>query len=162
MLNANELTRELHLGQVAENIELDKNLVDQLKLKYSLVVLLSTSISVYEEAENIRIFKLQSGSKKSSRALRAALTQICPLIEANLQNSLPVLICCNNGKDMSVCVVLSVLCRNFNVESWQLEQRPSVHKSIIKKHLAKMITKLDGRNLNPPRVSLNSVNDYLM
>ncbi|CAR21948.1 tRNA A64-2'-O-ribosylphosphate transferase [Lachancea thermotolerans CBS 6340] len=156
------LTEELHLGKISSNVHLGEHLVKELRLKYSLVIILSNTVTLSEDEAAIKIFKLQSECKKSSKALRTELIKICPLAEAYLPNSLPMLVCCNTGKDMSVCVSLAILCRNYNVGSWDLNVQQSIHKIDIKKHLSKIITKLEGRNVNPPRASLNSVNAYLM
>ncbi|SCV00976.1 LAME_0G13212g1_1 [Lachancea meyersii CBS 8951] len=170
LINIDILTPELHLGKIVEPLKLTSSLQDQLRNAYSYVLVLSENAEIATEntdpaaGENttIEIINLSSGSKKSSKNLRTALITICPSVEAHLQHSLPILICCSDGKDMSVCVLLSVLCRNYNVENWRLEQPENINKTIIKKHLSKMITKLNGRNINPPRASLNSVNAYLM
>ncbi|CUS21416.1 LAQU0S03e02102g1_1 [Lachancea quebecensis] len=162
ILTADELTRDLHLGKISSNIHLSEHILSELKLRYSLVIILSNSVTVSGDNAGIKIFGLQSECKKSSKALRAELIKICPLAETYLQSSLPILVCCNSGKDMSVCVSLAILCRNYDVESWNLSVQQSIHKIDIKKHLSKIISKLEGRNVNPPRASLNSVNAYLM
>ncbi|SCU97212.1 LADA_0H05094g1_1 [Lachancea dasiensis] len=162
------LTNNLHLGKISANIELTKAFQEQLLASYSLVVILSETVELAqptgteEPSPNIRVIQLSSGSKKSSKALRVQLITLCPLIESYLREALPVLVCCNDGKDMSVCVLLSVLCRNYDAEDWKLGQPISIHKTIIRKHLSRMIAKVDGRNINPARASLNSVNSYLM
>ncbi|SCV01948.1 LANO_0F14334g1_1 [Lachancea nothofagi CBS 11611] len=166
IINTDVITKELRLGRIAENVKLSKCLQQQLCAAYCLVIIMSESVELSgtEEDKNstIRVIKLSSGSKKSSKSLRAQLINLCPLIESNLHKRLPILVCCGDGKDMSLCVLLSVLCRNYNVESWELEQQSSIHKTIIRKHLSKVVAKLEGRNVNPPRASLNSVNAYLM
>ncbi|CEP61325.1 tRNA A64-2'-O-ribosylphosphate transferase LALA0_S03e00342g [Lachancea lanzarotensis] len=173
LISTDILTPELHIGKIVEPLRLKKDLQDQLLATYSFVVILSEHAEVVRDATAtpsdpsynpaITIVKLSSGSKKSSKSLRTTLTDICPLAESHLNDALPILICCGDGKDMSVSVLLSLLCRNYNLETWKLEQQPhAIDKTIIKRHLFKMISTLNGRNINPPRASLNSVNAYLM
>ncbi|SCU89837.1 LAFA_0E21286g1_1 [Lachancea sp. 'fantastica'] len=171
LTKSDKLTSELHLGQIVEPLRLTKDLQDQLLATYSFVLVLSEQVEFEGDPTNpetsansaISIVKLSSGSKKSSKNLRSFLTDICPLVESHLNNALPILICCGDGKDMSVSVLLCLLSRNYNLDTWKLDQQPrSVDKTLIKKHLFKMISTLEGRNINPPRASLNSVNAYLM
>ncbi|CCE90129.1 tRNA A64-2'-O-ribosylphosphate transferase TDEL_0A07970 [Torulaspora delbrueckii] len=166
------VTPELSLGLVIDNLEFNPKLIGEIRQAHSLVIVLSQSVNFPQkvaEMENasefISIHKLQSGSKVSSRNLKTELLKIVPLIEKHIldldKQRKPVLICCNSGTDMSIGLLLVVLCRNYNMD-WQLNTPTSVSKIVVKKHLAKLISHLKGRNVNPPRATLNSVNSYLM
>ncbi|SCU99849.1 LAMI_0G01244g1_1 [Lachancea mirantina] len=160
-----KITEHVYLGCVQGTATLATSLQKQLQLRFSLVVMLSERVSTDDDdvtgGKFTRIYNLSSGSKKSSRELRLALVEICPLIYKHLHGKLPVLVCCDNGKDMSVSVILAVLAKYYTPE-WELSTEQEVHKALIKRHLIKMIKVLHGRNINPSRASLNSVNAYLM
>lgn len=166
------VTPDLALGMVLNNLEIGPKLIEQLQNVYSTVIILSQSVCVLESVDGeerssdfIKIYRLQSGSKISSRELKVELPKIIPLIEKHFTSpgtqKKPVLISCNSGTDMSVGVLLVALCANYDVD-WRLEKPNSVSKIIIKRHLAKLISHLQGRNVNPPRATLNSINSYLM
>lgn len=157
------ITKELHLGTVVDGLKLNEKLLSQLDSRYALTIVLSESVKIasIQENPNAKIYPLTSGSKKSSKELRSKLIEICPLIQASLNSPLPILICCNTGKDMSVGVLLATLCQNYE-EDWCIGSPNSFNKTIIRKHLTRLISHLKGRNVNPSRATLNSVNAYLM
>ncbi|CAH00226.1 tRNA A64-2'-O-ribosylphosphate transferase [Kluyveromyces lactis] len=169
MLEIDTITARLHLGKITSQFRITPKTVKYLNQKYSAVVLCHEAISVTEITElprSIHIFPLPSGSKKSSRELRSHLIKINALIEEQLSRpdtaaNLPILIACDSGKDISVSILLVALCKYYNLD-WELQPQDSVNKTIIKKHLAKIIESLQGRNVNPSRASLNSVNSFLM
>ncbi|AAS53822.3 AFR451Cp [Eremothecium gossypii ATCC 10895] len=156
------VTEHLRLGSVAPCQISDKQ-AELLEQQYSLVVLCGSSIELSAAAPHprIRIYPLNSGCKKSSRALRPALIEIIPLISTALCEALPVLICCSSGSDISVGIVLAALCKNYDLE-WRHEDQKDMTKTIIKKHLIKLTSKIHGRIINPSRTTLNSVNAFLM
>ncbi|CCF56694.1 hypothetical protein KAFR_0B03980 [Kazachstania africana CBS 2517] len=168
----NRVTPEISLGKIIDNCVIDSKLGGELSGKFSLVIILSETIEItkLEEATTkiIKLFKLQSGSKKSSKSLRLQLPEIFDTINPYFQDASnlakkPILICCNSGNDMSVAVILTILSKKYS-EGWQLETSDDllISKTVIRKHLAKLISSLQGRNVNPSRATLNSINSYLM
>lgn len=166
------ITADLSLGKVVENLQLTSQLAQELRERYSLTVILSQSVSIVQDAKEVEdssnsvsIYRLQSGSKVSSRELKAELHKIIPSIQEHFSSKSvqekPLLICCNTGTDMSIGVLLVALCLNYNTD-WELQATNSVSKIVIRKHLAKLISHLQGRNVNPSRATLNSINSYLM
>lgn len=166
------ITPELSLGQIVPNLEIGPSLLKELQESYSLVIVLSKSVTLASSiskakrvADFIKVYALESGSKRSSRDLRIKLPELHPLIEDKLRCSIvkekPILICCNSATDMSIGVLLVVLSKNYRAD-WTLETSNSINKIIIRKHLTKLISKLQGRNVNPSRATLNSVNSYLI
>ncbi|AGO11032.1 AaceriAFR451Cp [[Ashbya] aceris (nom. inval.)] len=156
------VTEHLRLGTVTP-CKISDRQAEYLEQQYSLTILCGASIelSVTTPRPRIRIYPLESGCKKSSRALRPALIEIIPLINSALQDTRPVLICCSSAGDISVGIVLAVLCKNYDLE-WRLQDQIDINKTIIKKHLIKLTSKIDGRIINPSRATLNSVNAFLM
>ncbi|CAI4035750.1 hypothetical protein SMKI_13G4020 [Saccharomyces mikatae IFO 1815] len=170
-----KITDEISLGKVVQGLFINEKLKEELKSEYGKVLILSDSVTVAEDAgvveatksnPFITVYKLQSGDKKSSKALRSILPKIHEEVELAFANRAeemrPMLVCCNTGTDMSIGVILSILCTKYT-EEWMLTQElPEVNKIIIRKHLTKLISHLHGRNVNPSRATLNSVNSFLM
>ncbi|CDO93454.1 unnamed protein product [Kluyveromyces dobzhanskii CBS 2104] len=169
LIEADAITNNLHLGRITPQFELNKSTVELLNQRYCISILCHETVGIDEPTEDqqsIHTFKMSSGSKKSSRDLRSNLIEIDRLIgeqlfPVNTQENLPILIACDTGKDISVSILLVALCRYYNLD-WKVQPQDSVNKTIVKKHLAKIIDSLHGRNVNPSRASLNSVNSFLM
>lgn len=164
------VTAELSLGRVRENLEITDNLMTRLGESFSSIIILSSSVKISahkplndELLELIKVYKLQSGSKASSRELRNQLPKIAPLLQAKVlqKPKKPILISCNSGTDISVGLLLVILSLNYGLD-WTLGCPAVVSKTTVKKHLAKIISHLRGRNVNPSRATLNSVNHYLL
>ncbi|QLQ81258.1 hypothetical protein HG537_0F00190 [Torulaspora globosa] len=164
------VTPELSLGKVRDNLEITDNLIAQLRESYSEVIILSRSVKISahkplndELSKFIKLYELQSGSKASSRELRNQLLIIAPPLQAKLLQKprKPILISCNSGTDISVGLLLIILSLNYGL-NWKLGSPALVSKTTVKKHLAKIISHLQGRNVNPSRATLNSVNHYLL
>ena len=171
------ITDSLYLGKIVDGLQIGPKLLQLLNEKYSAVVILSETCTIIDtenkeknsniDSNVIHLFNLQSGSKRSSKELRRRLQNIYPVIEKNLpirgseEQTKPVLICCNSGTDMSIGVLLTVLCKNYN-DDWTLQKPDSMNKIIIRKQLTHLISHLKGRNVNPSRATLNSVNSFLM
>lgn len=163
-----DITTELSLGEIRPNLEINDALYDAMTKEYRLCVILSDNVTLKlekkEENDSVKIYKLQSGSKKSSKELRTQIAQIFDTIQEQLIKSKGrVLICCNTGTDMSVGVLLAVLCKDYSME-WKFEPdvEHAITKTVVKKHLSRLITSLKGRNVNPSRATLNSINSFLM
>lgn len=163
-----DITTELSLGKIRDNLEINDALYDAITKEYQLCVVLSDNVTLRLERDgvhdSVKIYKLQSESKKSSKELRTQITEIFSTIQAALNTGKGrVLICCNTGTDMSVGVLLSVLCRDYSIE-WDFEptKEHAITKTVVKKHLSRLITSLKGRNVNPSRATLNSINSFLM
>ncbi|AJS72203.1 Rit1p [Saccharomyces cerevisiae YJM693] len=173
--NIDKITNEISLGKVSSGLTINKNLKQKLKSEYGKVIIFSNSVTVAEDTDDeeesgtdpfISIYKLQSGDKKSSKALRSTFPRIHGEIQSLFTNRdekiKPMLICCNTGTDMSIGVILSILCTKYT-EEWMLtSELPDISKLIVRKHLTKLISHLKGRNVNPSRATLNSVNSFLM
>lgn len=168
--NIDIITKEIQLAVVIDGLTIKKALVEELKKSFSKVIILSDTVKLSDDIDNnsisfIKIYPLQSGSKKSSKKLRTKLIEIDQDVRSIVYDiEKPILICCNSGKDMSIGVILIVLSK-FYTQNWQLVEEgktPSISKITIRKHLTTVIAHLQGRNVNPSRATLNSVNSYLM
>ncbi|AET39651.1 tRNA A64-2'-O-ribosylphosphate transferase Ecym_4623 [Eremothecium cymbalariae DBVPG len=162
-IKVDEITKNLYLGTVAEGIALTENIEKELKSKYSLCIICSQSVTAKADCncERIKVYPINNNSKKSSRDLRVALIEISGLIKQHITDQLPILICCNTGKDISIGIMLTALCQHYDLQ-WHLEEQETVNKTIVKKHLARIITKLSGININPSRSTLKNVNAFLL
>lgn len=162
-----EITKEFSLGKIMDNITIHDKLYKMLHEQYKFVVILSDNVELKlpndQTNDLINIYKLQSGSKKSSKELRAKLPEICKEIKDRLHTDKRILVCCNSGTDMSIGILLTVLSRYYT-ENWEYvpEDTQLVTKTVITKHLSKLIARLHGRNVNPSRATLKSVNSFLM
>ncbi|CCD27224.1 tRNA A64-2'-O-ribosylphosphate transferase NDAI_0K00350 [Naumovozyma dairenensis CBS 421] len=176
------ITPEISLGKIDNNIKITKSMLHEFKKGFSLVVILSETVTLNsddkdeQQSDSVKIYKLTSGSKKSSKRLRTEIPKIYEVMRENLTNGKPILICCNTGTDISIGIILTILCKNYkldpdNKKAWlRLEKETQdsnvpvkrLDKTIIRKNLTTLISHLEGRNVNPSRATLNSVNDYLM
>ena len=182
LISTDKITPELVLGKMLDNSVLNNELCFQLSKQYSLVIILSDTIkvdkgftisgegSVSGDQALIKVYPLQSQTKKGSRELRAKLPEILNEVSNTLRKgcALPILICCNSGTDLSIGVLLAVLSRHYS-QNWSLlpvedaiSNPPIATKTTIRKHLTQIIAHLGGRNINPSRATLNSVNSFLM
>lgn len=93
-------------------------------------------------------------NKKGSNMLRSLLPDIISKID--LQS--PILILCGTGKDLSVGVVLILLCLNFDLDWNKVNKAPPVTKTLVKQHLGKLSNLY---KVNPQRSTLQSINSYL-
>ena len=170
------VTKEIQLGVVIDGLVITKNLFETLMDTFSQIIILSDTVTLdvnkltAEELESnfLKIYPLRSGSKKSSKELRTKLIQldqdIRPLLQQGSNLTKPILICCNTGEDISIGVILMLLSKYYTAD-WELIQEGeaiSISKTTIRKHLTKIISRLQGRNVNPSRATLNSINSYLM
>lgn len=164
-LDADLITAEVALGKIADELVITPRICQELADSFSLVLILSQTVTLAQPHDAIKLYKLQSGSKRSSKDLRATLIEIDCVISLALHTSTrqgkPILVCCNSGNDMSVGVVLMILCKNYN-ENWTLGKPDSINKAVIRKHLTHLTAQLKRRNVNPSRATLNSVNSFLM
>lgn len=184
--NLDCITENIWLGKINDGLQIDDCLVQDLKTKFCKVIVLSETVKIksnnedkigskeemkgeakLDESPFITIFPLQSGSKKSSKELRKQLPNIDQLASRYFKShreKLPILVCCNDGKDMSIGVILYMLAKYYK-QNWQRyrDTEPiSIDKMILRKHLTQIISHLHGRNVNPSRATLNSVNSFLM
>ncbi|KAK5630955.1 hypothetical protein RRF57_006670 [Xylaria bambusicola] len=116
--------------------------------------------------------------KLASRNLRVALAGICEFVDVYLKGGggrggtgdsdttsagKQILVACETGKDLSIGVVLALVCRFFDDEGRYKPWTPDssgVNKSIIKTKLGRIM--LAFPQANPSRTTLQSVNSYLM
>ncbi|CAB4252621.1 similar to Saccharomyces cerevisiae YMR283C RIT1 2'-O-ribosyl phosphate transferase, modifies the initiator methionine tRNA at position 64 to distinguish it from elongator methionine tRNA [Maudiozyma barnettii] len=161
------ITERLSLGRIMENSTINKGVYQELSNEYKVLIILSDNVKVETDPNNpntlIKIYNLQSGSKKSSKDLRIKLPEIYDTIHCTISESSNVLVCCNTGADISIGVLLSVLCKDYT-QDWKFEPKgePLITKTVIRKHFSQLITHLNGRNINVSRATLNSVNSFLM
>ncbi|SMN22027.1 similar to Saccharomyces cerevisiae YMR283C RIT1 2'-O-ribosyl phosphate transferase [Maudiozyma saulgeensis] len=162
-----QITERLYLGKIVENSIINEGIYQELSKKYDLVILLSNNVKLETDENNldalVQIYNLQSGSKKSSKDLRAKLPGIYDTIHTSISEGSKVLVCCNTAADISIGVILSVLCKDYS-QDWKFDPigEPLITKTVIRKHLSQLITCLNGRNINVSRATLNSVNSFLM
>ncbi|KAI5969075.1 RIT1 [Candida margitis] len=93
-------------------------------------------------------------NKKGSNMLRSLMPEIIAKID--LQS--PISILCGTGKDLSVGLVLILLCLNFNLDWKKIDDPPPITKTLIKQHLGKLSNLY---KVNPQRSTLQSINSYL-
>lgn len=173
--NIDKITNEISLGKVIQGLTINEKLEKELKVHYEKVIIFSNSVAIAAHADSVEesgtdsfisVYKLQSGDKKSSKALRSTFPmihqEVQPVFANPAKGMKPILVCCNTGTDMSIGVILSILCAKYNEEWILTSELPVVNKIIIRKHLTKLISHLHGRNVNPSRATLNSVNSFLM
>lgn len=173
--NIDTITNELSLGIIVDNLTIDLETLNSFSEFYSMVIILSENVKLDEVIDkenkenakylnNCKIYPLSSGSKRSSKELRNYLQIIYDAILEKLHPSTPknpILIVCNNGKDMSIAVLLAILCKQYDLD-WKQQLQASTEKITVKKHLVKIVAHLQGRNINPSRATLNSVNSFLI
>lgn len=119
------------------------------------VVVLSDSFRVQNvpEKETSRVVHFAlSLSKKGAKQLREILPLLIPLLEG------AILVLCDTGSDLSVGVVLALLCTRYNL-LWEQKNPEKATKDTVRQHLALL---LDVRKVNPSRNTLQSVNTYVM
>lgn len=166
-----EITKGLQLGVIKDGLTINGHLIKELEEKFSLVIILSETVTLGQTSDkekctcSIQIYPLQSGAKKSSKELRAKLIDIDQNVKRVIYTSTkPILVCCNNGKDISVGVLLMILSKYYSQE-WELLPEGEIapaSKITIRKHLTSIISHLPERSVNPSRATLNSVNSFLM
>lgn len=165
ILQIDSITKELALGKLKEDLVISPNLTNELRSSFSFVIILSSSVSLSEPQDFIKTYELQSGSKRSSKDLRRALVDIDRMISVLISRPIikdkPIMVCCNSGADISVGVILMILCKYYS-QDWSLRGPDSVSKLSIRRHLVQIINKVHQRNINPSRATLNSVNSFLM
>lgn len=167
-LYRHKMTESLTLGLAVGGSIIGNKIYDQLKENYDQVIIFCNDITLKLSEELIadgiiKICNMPSFSKKSSRDLRQKLPDLYKSVHTTITNGGKTLLACNLGGDISAAVLLSVLVKDYS-EDWKFEpdvEHPA-NKVIIKKHLAKMTSKMNGRNPNVSRTTLNSVNDFLM
>lgn len=114
----------------------------------------STIINVPEKPDKL-LFQYQiESSKKGSKQLRELLPELMGTIASG-----PVLIVCDTGKDLSVGIVLVLLCLNYDLNWERVKEKNKVDKTLVKQQLG---TLLDCRKINPSRNTLQSINTYMM
>ncbi|KAI5968921.1 RIT1 [Candida theae] len=120
-------------------------------------IVLHDSVKVLDKDDNSSKQVLQypiPSTKKGSNMLRSLMSGIIAKID--LQS--PILILCSTGKDLSVGLVLTLLCLYFNLDWERVDHTPPINKSLIKQHLGKLSNLY---KINPQRSTLQSINSYL-
>lgn len=146
-LKMTQLTQQLFIGKIDQCTQLKE---------YQLVILLDEHAKA--DNDHTEVYKVTSGTKVGSRKLRIILPEIIEGVGKLLHDGGKVAILCGNGEDMSVGVALACLCRYYD-EDWTLKDVDQIDKTIIHRHLARIVEK---RRVQPSRATLNSVNYYLM
>lgn len=120
----------------------------------SVVILSPFKVLKVPENPKISIFHYPLHcNKKGSRELRHILPQLIPQLAPT--NTLVV---CDTGSDLSVAVVVILLCLNYNVDLDHCKDN-SVSKDLIRQFLNK-INHIS--RINPSRNTLQAINSYLM
>lgn len=127
-------------------------------MKYNLdvevdnLVLLSTkTISNVPKSITIHHYKIEL-NKKGSKQLREIIPKLLPQLNTR------TVVLCDTGKDLSIAIVLILLCQNFTID-FQPTKDQKPNKDLIKQFLNE-INHL--KPVNPSRNTLQSVNSYLM
>ncbi|KAI5952807.1 RIT1 [Candida jiufengensis] len=109
-----------------------------------------------EQTSKILQYNVPS-NKKGSNLLRTILPDIMSRID--LSNT-PIVLLCGSGKDISVGVVLAILCTQFDLDWNRLKALDSTKpsKTLVKQHLSKISNLY---KVNPSRSTLQSINNYL-
>lgn len=117
----------------------------------NLVLLSTKTISDIPKPISLHHYKIEL-NKKGSKQLREIIPKLIPLLNTKTA------ILCDTGKDLSVAIVLILLCQNFTIEMQPIEnQKPN--KDLIKQFLNEIN---HIKPVNPSRNTLQSVNSYLM
>lgn len=119
--------------------------------------------------------------KVASRNLRVALPHICAFVQRYLERAAAgggesrepdlgehgpgrIVVACETGKDLSVGVVLALLCRfqggGGELSPCREEERHDINKNAIKIKLGGIMMRFP--EANPSRATLQSVNSFLM
>ncbi|KAK7935802.1 hypothetical protein PG985_001297 [Apiospora marii] len=108
-------------------------------------------------------------NKLASRNLRTALPQICDFVarwlaasSSTTSTTADVLIRCETGKDVSVGIALTLLCRVLDDDGTYNPKgtEDAINKSVIKVKLGRVMTRFP--EATPSRATLQSVNSFLM
>ena len=139
----------IYFGSVTQDISFNE-------LPYNTIILHDgVKVLNKDEKANKQVYQFSVPSnKKGSNMLRSLMPEIISKI--NLQE--PILILCETGKDLSVGLVLTLLCLHFNLDWDKVEDVPPINKSLIKQHLGKLSNLY---KVNPQRSTLQSINSYL-
>lgn len=135
-----DITPKLSFGSIRPNCELNYK-----PKSFEKVIVLEGSVK--GECKGVIIFPLESNSKKSSKQLRLEL----PKIMLNLNSNERTLIVCSTGWDLSPCVSI---CYLLKLEGG------NINKIKIRQKLMELI-KINSQ-VNPQRVTLNSINSFLI
>lgn len=120
-------------------------------------VILHDGIKVFNKDDNstkqVNQYPIPN-NKKGSNMLRSLMPEIISKIDLLS----PILILCGTGKDLSVGIVLVLLCLYFNLDWEKVDEAPPINKNLIKQHLGKLSNLY---KVNPQRSTLQSINSYL-
>ncbi|ODQ77402.1 hypothetical protein BABINDRAFT_163649 [Babjeviella inositovora NRRL Y-12698] len=165
--NSDDLTQALGILRVGDTC-LDFGLIlANLRLEayqhsYKVAVCFSENFAIESAAGRCKVlnYPFQS-SKKGSKQFRQELPQIMAQLESEVLANASILIVCDTGKDLSVGMVLVILCQYYNLDTVTLNKTKNevVSKEYVKKWLARI---LEYKKVNPSRATLLSVNSYLM
>ncbi|CAK7903623.1 tRNA A64-2'-O-ribosylphosphate transferase [[Candida] anglica] len=102
-----------------------------------------------------------SSSKKGSKQLRDLLPKLVQELERSYGTGSQgeTMVLCDTGKDLSVALVLTLLCRNFDLEWARRSAYVRANKDLVKQQLG-LLSQI--RKVNPSRNTLQSVNLCLM
>lgn len=118
-----------------------------------LVILSKFNISNIPKHVKLHQHNLES-NKKGSKMLREIMPKLIPCLNGT------VVVLCDTGKDLSVGVVLAILCEKFQLDfSHRPEMSPKPDKDLVKQFLNKLNA---IHQVNPSRNTLQSVNSYIM
>lgn len=170
----NELYEE-HCNTQLEKDSLDQVLMNPVKdtgiyfgqithdCKYNLpepvdILIILAAHKIRDIPKTVKVFQynLQS-NKKGSKQLREILPKLIPCLPQRGK----MVILCDTGKDLSIGVVLALLCQRFNLDfsAKDPDTKLKPDKDLVKQFL----NQLNGIAIvNPSRNTLQSVNSYLM
>ncbi|CCE81908.1 Piso0_002587 [Millerozyma farinosa CBS 7064] len=148
---------KIWFGQIKSALATSQVLQVYPRVKFLVVLSAIHSVSVPENSEVTVIHHDVPSNKKGSRMLRDVSPSI--LSQLNLSPRDEIMILCDSGADISVGVVLLLLCTRFNA-SWTSRdvKEDRLCKELVKKHLTKLS---QIRRVNPTRSTLQSVHSIL-
>ena len=148
----------IYFGAIVDNLKYHELVNICGRGRVNQVIILSTNYKVVGMPDKSLIRIKQENiesSKKGSRLLRNLL----PLVEKEFLDTGNVMVLCDTGKDLSVGIVLALLCKHFDTSWKKLPSAPKISKDLIRKHLGNLS---EITSVNPSRNTLQSVNSFLM
>lgn len=137
----------IHFGSINEDFDYN------LEIDIENIVILSKHC-VNNIPKRVKVFQFPlENNKKGSKGLREVFPSLIPQINTK------TLILCDDGKDLSVSVVIILLIRNYNLKLEPLETTGKGNKDLVKQFLS-LVNQITP--VNPSRNTLQSINSFLM
>ncbi|KAI0078709.1 initiator tRNA phosphoribosyl transferase [Panus rudis PR-1116 ss-1] len=120
-----------------------------------------------EARDDVLLLEMSEGKRGQTQFLQSVLPRAIPFIEAKLSKGTKVCVCCHNGKDASVGVVLVALQLYFDANGQFVKsaaEREVLRSSADKKSLSTRLQWIisSRAQANPSRATLKRVNEFLL